>query len=382
VGFEALGSAFCAMPKPPRSAKFLSKLIDGAYQGGQRSRFTYRQVVLSVADSPDDRHPEVLERLRDGVHDYVGHYLQHIPAVAVFYHADKAHIHAHIIATNWDHKKKGLLDWKRRDIIGMNRMIWYRGDALRPGAALHKREPMERRPRVYTKADTDLGRLLSEIKKAPGWRYSVPYRLAQLEAEGQIIPYHTAAGNIGYIFNNRKITLAKINFVLRQTDSISIGSDGLQFDAPNLKRDEIEQQTFFDAQVGAKTLKEYESFQDLPSFQLSVQEERSIWQGIMPQNKRFQRAARTVIVRKTAYRDTNEVAIALVPLLILLESLMGGYKPAAWPSEGTFLAFIFDVLNQAQSHSNLAILLQPIRPLLELCSEFESTKRKENKIAI
>jgi hypothetical protein len=373
------------MAKPPRTPKLISRLVDGAYRGGQRSRFTYKQVVLSVADSPEDRHPEVLERLKGGVRDYMAFYLKDSPAVAVFYHADKAHVHAHIVATNWNERRKGLLDWKRRDIIGMNRLIWYNGDALRPGAGLYKRQPIERRPRSYTKADTDLKALISEIKKAPKWKESVPYRLAQLEAEGQINPYQTASGNPGYIFKNRKITLATINYELRQSDAICIGRDGLQYDAPRDRCDEIDQQTFFDAQVGAKTLREYEPYQDLPSFQLSEQEEKSIWRGIMPQNKRFRRAARSMIIRKAAYRDANEVATALTPLLILLESLLdGSYKPAEPPAEDSFLGFIFGVLGQAKSHSNLATLLQPIRPLLELCSEFAPTKaqRKENEIAI
>ncbi len=385
VDLEVFGWAFCGMEKCPRSPKLISRIVDGGYLGGQRSQFTYRQAVLSVADSPESRHLEVLERLHAGVHDYVDHYLADSPAVAVFYHADKAHIHAHIVATNWDSRRNRLLDWKRRDIIGMNRMLWYKGDALRPGAGLYKRLPIERRPRVYTKADTDLSRLIGEIKKAPKWKESVPYRLAQLEAEGQIRPYQTASGNAGYLFNGRKITLAKINYELRQTDSVCIGTDGMQYDAPPERRDEIEQQTFFDAQVGAKTLKEYESYQDSPSFQLSLQEEKSIWRGIMPRNKRFQRTARTMIIRKTAYRDTNEVAIALSPLLVLLESLMDGhYKPGAPPAEDSLLGFIFRVLKQAESHSNLVTLLQPFRPLLELCSEFTPTEmpRKEARVAV
>lgn len=385
VEFEVFGAAFCGMAMPPRTPKLISRLIDGGYQGGQRSRFTYRQVVLSVADSPEDRHPEVLVHLYGGVHDFVNHYLKDSPAVAVFYHADKAHLHAHIVATNWDSRRNRLLDWKRRDIIGMNRMLWYKGDALRPGAGLYKRLPIERRPRVYTKADTDLSRLIGEIKKAPKWKESVPYRLAQLEAEGQIRPYQTASGNAGYLFNGRKITLAKINYELRQTDSVCIGTDGMQYDAPSERREDIEQQTFFDAQVGARTLKEYESYQDSPSFQLSLQEEKSIWRGIMPRNKRFQRTARTMIIRKTAYRDTNEVAIALSPLLVLLESLMdGGYRPTTPPAKGSLLGFIFEVINHANGHSNLSALLQPVRPLLELCSDLYPASKltKEDPIAI
>jgi len=347
IALEAGGRLWSSKTPPPRAPAFLAKLIDGGYLGGRRSKVTHRHVVISMADHSDYGAAEIA--LRGVVSQWTSKFLNGCPAWCVAFHADKAHVHAHIVASNWNESEQGLLDWKRRDVVYMNSLRWYRGP-VEAGAGLNRAPDRTSRPKVYPLAETNLSTLLDIIHDAP------TERINTLLQSGVLKTYFTKGGNRGYLFNGQKLTERHIAYELARRRGVGISADGKPVPARLIQRTELQRQTLFDAQLGHLPLTEYRRYEDSPAYQLTAEDWSALRKGIVPHNRFFRRAARTATLKQLRYGLKPDQDLGLSPILGLLQTILLGDVASVGPTRagnGGILAFLCAVIDEFSSHAGL-----------------------------
>lgn len=347
VGLEAGGRFWASKTSPPREPAFLAKVIDGGYAGGRRSCVTHRHVVISMADHADYGGAETA--LRGVVAQWTNRFLGGCPAWCVAYHADKAHVHAHIVASNWNESEQRLLDWKRRDVVFMNSLRWYRGP-VEAGAGLNRAPDRASRPKGYPLAETNLNTLLDLIQDGPG------ERIAALVQSGVLTPYFTKGGNRGFQFNGQKLTERHIAYELARRRGVGFGADGRPIPARLVQRSELQRQTLFDAQLGNMPLAEYERYEDSPPYRFTAEDWSALRKGIVPHNRNYRRVARTSVLKHLRYGFTPERDFALTPILSLLQAILlgdSGHLRSTEPASGGLFAFLCEMVDDLSSHAGL-----------------------------
>lgn len=343
IGLETGGRFWSGLKSPPREPMFLAKVIDGGYQGGRRSQVTHRHVIISMADTANYAHAEA--ELRGVVQQWVTRFLPGCPAWCIAYHADKAHVHAHIVASNWNDQEQSLLDWKRRDVVFMNSLRWYRGE-VEAGAGLQRAPLGTNRPNVYPLAETNLNALLALIKDAPKER-------VEALVEGKtLLPYFTKGGNRGYVFNGQKLTERHLSYELAKRFGVAFGQDGRQVPAKLTQRTELQRQTMFDAQFGVMDEAEYRSVEDSPIFKLSAAEWLDLNTGAMPQNRAFRRATRTALFKQARYGFAGTDDLGIRQILSLFKAILLGDASAISPkrTRNSIFSFLCDVVADLASY--------------------------------
>lgn len=315
--------------------KLMAELIDLHFKGGKQSQFSYKSVVLSVGDPID--YDRAIKEVEEAAEQYVATYFADCPAWVIGVHVDKAHVHAHIVACNWNEATQDIYNWNRPEVIRMNALRWYKGPLL-PGAYLYDRSPDEKRIKAYPKAKLNVLALVSMLDHT-----DPKASLDILEKDGIVKKAVTKGGHPAVEFRGQVIDLRAINFELNKKTGYMIGVDGRLYAYGTRERSPVEQEIHFNIVVGHDGMAELNRG---AGYALSAVEQLLLQAGTPPTNDRYRRHVATGLYKAVRFGEYDDSDEALSPFLGLLRAILSGaaMELAKSPSNSIFFEAVMAMM--------------------------------------